>query len=228
MKGYIREFSVDPALVLKKAGLDPRQVKLDLQSFISLEPSVLSARVHALLKAPNSVQVEAGENGVRILGYAPYQWVQKTKENLADLTPWVSFDSANLVDEEALQLEAIKSHMDSTLVEFLTGSSHLSPRALTQIDQVVENLQKVSQLANATQRDWKLVIRGSADATGPAWRNKQLGSERARVVKRRMVSKGIPNGKLKIKGIDASAEIGRRALFDVSWFPKERERKNGT
>jgi len=86
-------------------------------------------------------------------------------------------------------------------VLFVTGQSELTPRAMTQLQTVVEALQK-------SNPESQITVEGHTDNQGTAKINDELSQKRAESVKEYFAGHGIARDRIKAVGLGSSRPIG--------------------
>jgi OmpA-OmpF porin, OOP family len=111
---------------------------------------------------------------------------------------------------------------DFRMVQFVTGSSKLTPKAQTELNKLVDAMNKYPNL--------KMNVDGHTDNTGKAAANQTLSENRANSVKSYLVKKGISEDRLIATGYGQDRPIGdnttavgraanRRVEFSVNQKP---------
>jgi hypothetical protein len=130
LEGLRDTHSLDPALALSQAGLDPAAASLDLKPFFSTESAAIVHRVKATLEAPDTVRVESGADRIKLSGFAPYAWVQSTRRKLKALQDWLTVDTTALADNEGKRIRELSEKVEGgILIEFPRGSSRVDNTA---------------------------------------------------------------------------------------------------
>jgi OOP family OmpA-OmpF porin len=185
------QFAAAPEDVLKDNGLNPAFFEFETVPYVSYQPEMVSRRLKADLKPPSTVELALGADGILVLsGTAPVNWILEARRR-ADLMPGIlGVDSTGLYDPRMRELAAMAREVESAVVEFPSGQDVPAQQYQAGLNQAVNKLVEMEQLAAGMDLSVTLTIYGHADATGTEKRNYEVSQARARTIAAMLYAKG--------------------------------------
>jgi len=221
-------------LWLHENNIPEKDVRLTEKSYLSLEGSIIQARVKSLLMQYPSVTLTGTGDTFTLAGELPQQQLHELKAAMTKLPGLADtqdvFGAIDVSDAEHLDIDdntSIKtlinlkiSQINSTSVEFASNSTQLSPLAKKALRVLASQGTSLLTLANKAQLEINFIIIGASDANGSQSYNEVLSIKRAQAVQNALQGYGIPADKLNAIGIGiidvpAAGNGSRKVLFNV-------------
>jgi len=230
VQGFRDPLAANPENLLSNAGIDPKTANLELKPFYSFDDPIVLQRAKAFLHPPSGVTLSEKDGQLRAEGVAPAQFIARLEER----APWIpgvaAFDDSQLQNAELVQLNSLRSSLESTVLLFPVGRAELEPGQENSIAAAQSNIRAL--LVEASRLNGKLDIGviGHTDITGVEGTNLVLSKQRADVVINVLARSGIKPANLRARGVgtseplhDESTEEGRRfnrsVTFKVAFSP---------
>lgn len=207
----------DPEAILRQSQIAPEDVSSRWEPYQALDPRFVLARARNVLQPPTGVTLSLRDGTLRAEGDAPTEWVEQS-QRIAPLIPGVSrLELAGVLEAE---MHALTREIEAIAPLFFRGTSRLVAGQETSVRRLTDHVQRLSGLAQATRRRFRIEIVGHTDADGPADTNLPLSRARAERVRE---SLGVePSGiELATVGL-GSAEPASRGDLDID---KQRNRR---
>jgi outer membrane protein OmpA-like peptidoglycan-associated protein len=148
----------------------------------------------------HAAQVVGARPYAELLGEARSELARRERELEERERAWAA-ESAAREQVTVEQSSGAEGQLSVSGVFFETESADLSPEAQSQLDQLAEEL--------LAQDDQRLVIRGYADARGPRRYNQALSRARALAVREYLVSRGVPEDRVRAEALGERLPIAR-------------------
>jgi outer membrane protein OmpA-like peptidoglycan-associated protein len=168
---------------------------------------------------------------LRLGGAASHKWIVSAR-NAGPKLAWAGIDEISTGAIEDRDLEALRSKIEGTRIQFHAGSSTIEPGQARLIYSVIPGLRQWTADERADGRVPRIKVIGHADRTGSDITNSTLRNQRARHVMELLVAGGIPSDSLTAIGgmyIDSEAIAGaetpesaslRNVMFELSSGPE--------
>ncbi len=126
-------------------------------------------------------------------------WVEQQAENwqLQDIASCRSEFYNAIAEVELMLMGGILNVLPANMVFFDFGSTYINADAMTVLDQV-------ANIAATKQFIGHLLLVGRTDKIGDANHNKKLSEQRAMMVKKELIRRGIPPHRISVKGVGES------------------------
>jgi outer membrane protein OmpA-like peptidoglycan-associated protein len=228
LTGLRDPLSRDPSALLRDARLAPQDVDSRWEPYAASYPDFVLARARELLAPPPGVSLRAQDGVLYASGSAPQIWVTSTRKQARFVGGITKYDDSRLAAEEIAQLRTAAQHLESTSLDFLSGTTALAPGESDKLPTIVEEMKVVVSRAASANKKAQITIVGHADRPGDEHFNEQLSQLRADAILRRLQSSGLPPGYFIARGVGTRVEPGdtvsrselgpRRAVsFHVEW-----------
>lgn len=214
IRGLRDPLAADPATLLASLGADSSSLNLRFESYLSLEPMLILARVRRTLAAPPSVTLTLQQDSVLAAGTAPLAWVARSLRP-APLPPGVShLDLSGVTAELSLALAALRDDTERRLVLFQVGSADVSPAARAELEAALGSFRRLK--AGALEESYRvsLELTGRTDPTGTDAANQALSRWRVDAVRQVLVAAGLSTLELDGTGIGTTSPLPARGGVD--------------
>lgn len=200
ISGLRDPLAADPLILMKSANLNPTQVTSRWENYLSEAPKFVEARAKRVLQPPQSISLKVDENAILYAtGYASAEWIAESKK-LVQLLPGVNKVYLNIVDTDLRELESAKNKIENYQVDFLNGTQ-LLPGQDSKIQNLVKEIQKLSNSAQSINKGIRIQIVGHTDAGGSENANITLSQARAQKVLSTLVSQGLKATNFTTQGV---------------------------
>ncbi len=223
ISGLRDPLAADPLLIMKSANLSPAQVISRWESYLSQQPEFVEARAKQVLQPPQTVSLKVDENNILYAtGYASDQWIAQSRK-LVQLIPGINQFRLNLVDTDLRELQLSKDKIEKSDISFLEGTQ-LSPGSKQTIQNLVKEIQKLSNSAQIVNQRVQIQIIGHTDSDGSQENNIKLSQARAQKVLSTLNLQGLKTINFTTVGVGSrdsqfnnqSKISNRRVSFKVS------------
>ena len=174
--GGLRDpLAVDPQVILRESGIDPRGVIDHWEPFTALSPEMVLARAKKMLAPPATVNLKVADNTLEVSGFASHQWVLQTRQAVRWLPGLGQSREDNLLDLERIE---------DPLLMFQLDRADLVPGQEDKFNRLAADIGRLQAQAQSMQKNVRLEIMGHTDGSGTEARNNTLSTERAQTVAR--------------------------------------------
>lgn len=174
--GGLRDpLAVDPQVILRESGIDPRVVVDHWEPFTALSPEMVLARARKMLAPPATVNLKVEDNTLEVDGFASHQWVLQARQAALWLPGLGHLREDNLLDLERIE---------DPLLMFQLDRAELVPGQEDKFSRLTADIGRLQTQAQAMQKNVRLEIVGHTDGSGTEARNNPLSAERAQTVAR--------------------------------------------
>lgn len=161
--------AINPTEILGEYGLQEKWVESDWRDFQDLSPEMILARANKILQPPEGVKLSF-ENGILTAnGNAAAEWLAEAKKLSAAIGG---------VNEFKFAADALIEKINSQNILFNCGTVDFAEGQVAKLNLVVKDLELLAD----SGKNWKLEVRGEADATGTSEINAELSRQRAEKV----------------------------------------------
>jgi OOP family OmpA-OmpF porin len=230
VQGFRDPLAANPENLLSNAGIDPKTANLELKPFYSFDDPIVLRRANAFLHPPSGVTLSEKDGQLRADGIATPAFIARFEER----APWIpgvtAVDDSHLQNSEQIELNRLRSSLESTVLLFPVGRAELEHGQESNIAAAQNNIRAL--LVEAGRLNGKLAIDviGHTDITGVEGTNLVLSKQRADVIINLLARSGIKPANLHPRGVgtseplhDESTEEGRRfnrsVTFKVAFSP---------
>jgi OOP family OmpA-OmpF porin len=191
LAGLRDPLATDPEQRLRKAGLDPAQVRQRWEPYQAGHPAFVRARATALLAPPPSVELRLEDGVLHAIGAAPHPWIREATL-LARTVPGISaFHTAQLVDLTRQALTALAAQIEGQRLQFVTDTTQLVPGQEAALEALGSALRQLVAVAHAAEQDVRVEVIGHTDQSGAEGTNRSLSHARAASVVAGLVTRGL-------------------------------------
>lgn len=216
VSGLRDPLSVDPAIILSQARLNPKKVTSQWEPYHSLDPEFILAKARAILKPPKTVSLRLEDDILYAEGYASSSWIGQAKKLVPAIPGITQLKEDNLVDV-GLELKGAKEGVEKKSLYFVVETTRLIPgqeKILENLSAEIKELYRLAQLAGRTAH---IKIIGHTSPEGARETNLKLGQERAEETLRILVSKGgFERGNFIVVG------VAPKKFLDRGFTPRNR------
>jgi OOP family OmpA-OmpF porin len=198
----------DPSALLHDAHLAPQDVEARWEPYSASYPDFVLARARELLSPPSGVSLKVQDGVLYASGTAPQSWITNTRKQARFVGGITKYDDSQLAAEELAQLREASQRLQSTSLDFLSGTTALAPGESDKLPTIVEEMKVVLSRAAAANKKAQITIVGHADKPGDEHFNEQLSQLRADAILRRLQSSGLPRGYFIARGVGTRVEPG--------------------
>ena len=185
------DLASDPANTLQQAGMPADKFVMHAFPIVSLDESIVQARVAQAINPPPEVSIRFDEKNVlHLKGQAPMGWIIAAREK-ALATPGVKgVDTSQLVDPRHQELNKLLMQINGVSILFVLNKDMPLPEEAPKLKAVVDDLVALEKLAEQMNMGVTLTIYGHADSTGSDKRNYEISQERAKTIAALLYAKG--------------------------------------
>jgi outer membrane protein OmpA-like peptidoglycan-associated protein len=198
----------DPSALLRDAHLAPQDVEVRWEPYSASYPEFVLARARELLAPPRGVSLKVQDGVLYASGTAPQIWISTTQKQAHFVGGISGYDGSQLAAEEIVPLREAARRLESTSLDFLSGTTALAPGESDKLRKIVEEMQVVVSRAAPANKKAQITIVGHADKPGDERFNEQLSQMRADAILRRLQSSGLPRGYFIARGVGTRVEPG--------------------
>ena len=174
--GGLRDpLAVDPQVIMRESGIDPRGVIDHWEPFMALSPEMVLARARKMLVPPATVNLKVAENTLEVGGFASHQWVLQARQAVRWLPGLGQLREDNLLDLERIEDPLLMFHLDR---------ADLVPGQEDKFNRLAADIGRLQAQAQSMQKNVRLEIMGHTDGSGTEARNNSLSADRAQTVAR--------------------------------------------
>jgi outer membrane protein OmpA-like peptidoglycan-associated protein len=190
-RGLKDPLAAEPAVILAGLGADTARLDARWKPFVSLEPSLVTARARQALSAPASVNFRLSGDTLYAEGAATLAWVSRASA-LPMLPPGISFLNLSAVAANlSPELAALKSRIEGSLILFDIGSAAIGSVRRGALDSVGTAFLRLSAAIERLGYQADLELLGRTDTTGTDATNENLSRARVDAVGARLVGLGV-------------------------------------
>ena len=172
----------DVATVIEAAGLDPAQLIVSADGYLSLEPEIIAARIERALDPPSGVHTSFEDGALSLAGSAPHAWILHARERAGAIPGVDHIDTSELADDDADSFSAALRALEEAVLVFAVNSTALEPDA-PGLHGLLKRLERLDEAAGRSARTYRVQFSGSA-STGE-WKdgNGELAQRRAEALR---------------------------------------------
>jgi flagellar motor protein MotB len=213
-RGLKDPLAAEPAVLLAGLGVDTVGLDARWEPYLSLEPSLVTARARQALSAPPTVTLRLSGDTLYAGGTAPLAWLARAAV-LPVLPPGVSVLDLRAVDAKLpAELVALRNQLEGWLVLFQVGSAEVGTRERATLDSVTAAFRGLRSATEKLGYRTDLALFGRTDPTGSDALNQTLSQSRVEAVRDILVSSGIPAEALKGVPLGTSNPLTGRDSLD--------------
>jgi len=160
-----------------------------------------------LLKAPKTVIFSLNRGILSAKGSAPQQWILDTRKKLKLNQNIKAYNDNSLVSIEKTQIDSIIDHLQQIIIVFQAGTANQSILPL-ETYRCVDKIKQLIALAKILKKHIIIHILGHTDISGRYTNNLKLSQERAKLIYRYFIEKGISKQYIKVLGEASNIPVG--------------------
>lgn len=193
--------AADPIKILQSTKINPKNVVSHWEPYLSFEPSIFATRINQILKPPQTVSLKIDENGVlSAQGSANQKWIVDTQKLVTAIPGITKYNDRNLIQIDYQQLQILKNSIEKHILTFEIGNNKLLPGQETQIKNLVQEIDKLSDAAPLHNKDAHIQIIGHTSYSGAEDKNLLLSQNRAYTVLSKL-KQGLINSDITAVGV---------------------------
>lgn len=225
---------------IRSRNLDAQYILVQEKGYLSLEPSLIKARLNKTLTRYPEVSVKREENlpilsGV--LSNAMRQMLARDLygipglQNASAMIDHIEVQELDTIDEDNPEVlralfEINAAKIDSTQIEFEQGQSEIDQQAKLQLGNLAGYLKTSIELSKKLELNVGLIIMGASDSSGSKQFNQSLSLKRATAAKQFLVDQGIDPEYLNAIGLgvvelQTTGSGARKVIFNIINFEAE-------
>jgi len=183
-----------------------RDVSRVLPEAISLR-SAQDTKIDTVLEPPATVNLKLQGRMLVVSGEATQQWIKNLQFKLSLLPGVAGITDTHLTNTDLLEFESIKRRVQQHVVFFNSGGSDIAPSERRKIPMIVEDIQKLSSLAQALDKKLRIEIIGHADSSDSEAVNMQISKERAQTFLSILAGSGLNTENISARGIGSQKPL---------------------
>ncbi|MBE9205525.1 OmpA family protein [Nostoc sp. LEGE 06077] len=234
ISGMRDPLAVDPNTLIQPTNLNPDTVIGKWQSYLSLEPQLITQRTVKLLQPPKTVVLQVDHNGIlSATGYAPQKWILEVHKLWQFIPGITQFQDKNLLSNELRELELAKKQIEATVFLFEEGKDVLISGESNKLPNLRKIVQQLLKTANSLDMNVEIQIRGHTDTTGTERQNLFISKSRANKILANLNTQGININKFKLFAVGSklpyqselnleTEQLNRRVSFQVLIIDKNK------
>lgn len=206
IRGLRDPLASDPSGFLKEANLDPRSAEFHWRAYYALDDAIVQRRATAQLGPPDGVTL-AVENGTLFpRGRASSAWAADLPHRAVNIPGIRTVNLSGLRIEESAALAGARNEIQSAVITFSLGSATLSAAAIASLRNIAPKLKYFFDSPEG-YADAVFEVVGHSDSSGAEVTNQSLSQHRADHVARQLIQLGIPEARLRTKGVAATEPL---------------------
>ena len=206
IRGLRDPLASDPSGFLKEANLDPRSAEFHWGAYYALDDAIVQRRATGQLAPPDGVTL-AVENGTLFpRGRASSAWVADLLHRAVSIPGIQTVSLSGMHIEESAALAEARNEIQNTVITFPLGSATLSVAARASLRTIAPKL-KYFFSSPGGYPDMVFEVVGHSDSSGAEVTNQSLSQHRADHVVRQLIRLGIPEARLRTKGVAATEPL---------------------
>jgi OOP family OmpA-OmpF porin len=163
----------DPQAILQETEVDPSDVESRWQPFQAMSPEFVLARARKLLEPPATVNLKFDNGVLETEGFAALQWITELRRVVRFIPGVNQLRETRLLDVDRIVNPSLQFELDET---------RLVPGQEEKLNQLIADIERLGELAEAMKKNVRLEITGHADGSGTEERNEALSRGRAETI----------------------------------------------
>lgn len=176
--------------------------------------------IDTVLDPPATVNLELQGRMLVVSGEATQQWIKNLQFKLSLLPGVAGVTDTHLTNTDIVEFESIKGRVQRHVVFFESGGNDIARTERKKIPMIVEDIQKLSSLAQALDKKLRIDIIGHADSGGSEAINVQISKDRAQALLSILVDSGLDAKSISAEGIGSQELLDEE--FDQSLGASDR------
>ncbi len=185
------ELAPPPEKILQESGFSPTLLDFKTVPFISYDSSTILRRIKNALSPPDTVKMELKKDGTLVLsGDASVSWILHSRD-AGKMIPGVKHvDASKLYNPLIDQMWRLVTAINGTHIQFPLGKDIPVGEELVKLEEVVNKLVQLEEIAKQNNLELSLAIYGHADTIGSEKKNYEISQARAKTVAARLYARG--------------------------------------
>src|SRR5271155_1041552 len=201
IRGLRDPLSADPLVLLRNAGLAPRDAEFHWAPYYAMDDVILHKRASALLHPPSGVKLNVSDGVLRPEGEASAIWEAEVG-NRAPLLPGIrSVDFSQLTDTDQAEFDRLQGLVQAAIIRFPLSSATPTPGDLETLRQLTPQIKSLFEKAQLLRKSVEVDIVGHSDSSGEESTNVPLSQSRADRVLYQLTRDGIARAALRSRGV---------------------------
>lgn len=197
-----------PEKILQDKGFAPDLLNISTVPFISYDASIILRRVKNAISPPDSVTLQLKEDGTLVLsGKAPIKWIIHSRDTASVLPGVKDVDISGLHDPLIERILTLVETINESSIEFPLGRDVPVGKELVKLEEAVDNLVQLKEIAQQAGLSVALTVYGHADSVGSEKRNYEISQARAKTVAAQLYARGV-NIPVSLYGMGAKFDKG--------------------
>jgi len=163
--------------------------------------------IDTVLEPPATVNLKLQGRMLVVSGEATQQWIKNLQFKLSLLPGVAGITDNHLTNTDLLEFESIKRRVQRHVVFFESGGSDIARTERGKIPTIVEDIQKLSSLAQALNKKLGIKIIGHADSSGSEAISLQISKERAQALLSILAESGLDAESISAEGIGSQEPL---------------------
>ena len=163
--------------------------------------------IDTVLEPPATVNLELQGRVLVVSGEATQQWIKNLQFKLSLLPGVAGITDTHLTNTDLVEFESIIPRVQRHVVFFEPGGSDIARTERRKIPIIVEDIQKLSSLAQALDKKLRIEIIGHADSSGLEAINLQISKERAQALLSILADSGLDAESISAEGIGSQEPL---------------------
>lgn len=194
VSGLRDSLSKSPQDIMKANSYNDSAVKLNFGNYLALDEEFVLQRARTALNPPASVTLKF-ENGVlSASGSAPETWRKEAASTARFLAGVNRFETGEMFPD----FEKLKADIEASRILFNCGTTDFTPNQDEKINTLRENLMKLREIADNSDKTFALEFIGNSDQTGSPAIRREISDKRAEKTRNFFFPDSKTAGKLKI------------------------------
>ncbi|PIE69009.1 MAG: hypothetical protein CSA21_04275 [Deltaproteobacteria bacterium] len=180
-----------PEDILQSKGFSSALLDFKTVPFISYDVSIIVRRVKNAISPPDTVSIALNQNGTLVLsGTAPMNWILHARDVAKSLPGIKHVDVSGLYDPLLEQVMGLVENINRTCIQFPLGKAVPVGNELVKLEEAIDNLVQLENIARKNNLAVSLSIYGHADSVGSEKRNYEVSQARAKTVAAGLYARG--------------------------------------
>lgn len=206
IRGLRDPLAPDPSGFLTTAKLDPRSAEFHWRAYYALDDAIVQKRATLQLAPPPSVNLVVESGTLFPRGTASSSWAADLTRRAVSIPGIQAVDLSGLRIQETPAIAEARSAIENTIITFPLASATLSATASVSLRTVAPRLKYFFDSSDGYPLAVFEVV-GHSDSSGAEQTNQSLSKHRADRVAQQLVAWGIPETRLRTRGVGASEPL---------------------
>jgi OOP family OmpA-OmpF porin len=193
---YLRDpLARDPAALVPES-LPADRIVGSWSSYMALDAEMVERRAARYLLAPENVTLIYSGDTLFAQGAAHPLWIQKTRERIAFIPGFSTFDDRGLRSRDNDLLDDTVARIEQFIFFFSPGDAFLYEAQRPVVDSLASTLRTLLNVGEEEGLLFRIRVYGYASSEGSEALNRILSQQRASYIRDELVQRGIPADRL--------------------------------